>query len=63
METQQKLHDLKDYGYGCEIIFSSGKTVFLQGDDASNLVDEIDCCETEIQMHNILDEYEVLVNE
>lgn len=58
-----KLHDLKDYGYGCEIIFSCGKTAWLQGDEANDLVKEIDACETHEQIHNILSEYEVLIQD
>jgi hypothetical protein len=63
METKEKLHDLKEHRWGCEILFATGETVFLQGEDAFNLVDEIDKCETHEQIHNILCEYEVLINE
>lgn len=58
-----KLHDIRELNYGCEIIFACGKTTFLQGDDASSLMDEIEKCETELQIHNILDEYSVLIEE
>lgn len=58
-----KFHDLNETRYGCEILFAQGGSVFLQGDDASRLIEEIEVCETPEAMHAILDEYTVLIEE
>jgi hypothetical protein len=58
-----KYHDIRDLKYGAEIIFNNGKTAFMQGTDAGQLLDEIDKCETAEQIHNILEEYIVLIEE
>lgn len=57
------LIDFEDHGYGVEITFPNGKSVFMQGDDAAELVKEIDECETEEQEQLILEQYSVLVED
>lgn len=63
MTNDQKLHDLREHRWGCEILFATGETIFLQGEDASSLIDEVDKCETHEQIHSVLTEYEVLISE
>jgi hypothetical protein len=63
METEQKLHDFLELKYGGEIIFATGERIFLQGEDEESLRHEIEECETAQQVHDILVEYEVLIEE
>ena len=44
-------------GPGGTIDFGDGVTVWLQGDDASNLDDEVERCETQQQQDDLLGAY------
>lgn len=45
------------YGYGI-IRWEDGREVFMQGDEASQLDDEVEACETGEQVDLLLDQYE-----
>ena len=47
-------------GYGLTITAPCGKDIFLQGDEASQLHDELEACETDEQLQDMLGEYDVL---
>jgi len=49
-------------GFGLTLRFPNG-TVWLQGDEASQLYDRLEACETHSQVVNILDEYSHLAEE
>ncbi len=44
-------------GYGGTIEFEDGQTVWLQGDDANSLDDQVEKCETQQQQDDLLDAY------
>lgn len=48
-------------GYGLTITAPCGKDIFLQGDEASELYDQLEACETDQQVQDILGEYGVLL--
>ena len=58
-----KGYDYSEDRYGLTLHFPNGKTTFLQGDDASELQDQLEACETQEQIDMIISEYEVLVEE
>lgn len=58
---KQKLWSYDWDGYGMEIEGPNGFSVYLQGDEASDLYDALDQCETEDQQQIILDQYSVLL--
>ena len=47
-------------GFGLTLTFDNG-TVWLQGEEASELYDELEACETEEQQQLLLGEYSVCV--
>jgi hypothetical protein len=48
-----------DYdGYGGTITFPDGRTVYLQGEDAADLDDQIEECETDEQVEMVLSAYD-----
>jgi len=49
-------------GYGLLLRFDSGE-VFLQGDEASELYDQLEECESSEQVEMLLDEYSELAEE
>lgn len=52
---------VKDFGFGVKIIAPCGKDVWLQGDEANELIEELAHCETEEQEQLVLDTYSVLL--
>lgn len=50
-------------GYGLTITSPCGKEFFLQGDEASELYDQLEACTTDKQTQAILSQYEVLCEE
>lgn len=45
-------------GFGGVITAPDGRSVWLQGDEAAALDDEIDACETDEQVYNALSAYD-----
>ena len=54
-------YDYNWQGYGLTLQFPNGKDAFLQGEEASELHDQLESCETKEQVEMIISEYEVLV--
>lgn len=50
-------------GYGLLLIAPCGQTVFLQGEEASQLHDELEACESAEVLQYALSEYSVLLEE
>lgn len=48
-------------GYGLTITAPCGKDIFLQGDEAGELYDQLEACEADEQVQAILGEYGVLL--
>lgn len=49
-------------GFGLTLTFDKG-TVWLQGDEASELYDELEACETEEQQQLLMDDYSEFAEE
>lgn len=50
-------------GYGLVIYSPDGKEIFLQGDEASQLHDELEACSSSDEFQNRLSEYSVLLED
>ena len=55
--------DYEWLGYGLVISSPDGKEIFLQGEEASQLHDELEACESDDVLQNALSEYSVLLEE
>ena len=48
-------------GIGLKIVFPCGGDVFIQGEEGSELHDQLEACENDEQVEAILSEYSVLL--
>ena len=56
------MYDYEWLGYGLVLKLGGGE-VFLQGEEASELHDQLEACGTEAELEALLGEYEVLCEE
>jgi hypothetical protein len=50
-------------GYGLLLKFGGNRTVFMQGDEASDLHDELEKCENSEELELLMSDYEELAEE